>query len=902
MKHIRLFSQMMVCGFVLFFGLGSALALPWIADSQRAAARNEPGTPSFPSAQTCYATPDNGATVFSNTNSAPVQQAVDAVTPGGTVKVAGTCEGVQTSAGMTQTVYITKSLTLQGGHTETDWSQDPNPDTHTTKLDASGIGRVVVVTGTVDITLDNLTITGGKAYSESLEGCGGGIWTNTALTLTNSTVFSNTALSGGGMCNLLANPEIHSVTFSENSAVEVGGAIFNLGAGGASSPVLTNVSFLGNIAGEHGGAMSNSGFEGESSPELTNVIFSGNAAGKNGGGMYNSGSGITISSPLGIPSNNLIWLDQTIPNNDIQSSTSSPKLTNVTFCGNSAGDYGGAMFNSGDGGSSHPELNNTILWNNRDSSGTGTVSATILLTGSASTTLTHSLVEGAGDSGINWIGGDYIDGGGNIDEDPLFVEPISPTDAPTRTGNLRLQPNSPAIDAGDNELTTVTSDLDNEPRKKDGDANGAAIVDMGAYEAMGSYQLSVSKTGTGGGQVTSSPAGIDCGNTCSNFFLEDCLITLAAVPDSNSTFTGWGGVCSGTENCLVKITSAMSVTANFETNPQLTVYLSGSGNGTVTSDPKGIACGTDCSQVYPYNSTVQLFAEPDNFSIFKGWSGDCIASADCTVNMDGHKSVSAVFETRRNQFIQYLPISLGGKSTTGNTLSGRVTDSGFPVQVWVDLYFWDGYKWSGLDSIVSDANGEYKFKNLPKLSGDETYRIVFENAYDYDGWLSYWECWDVTAASDPSKYRCDFDIENIFLYSPDHEALVPLPQDFLWVPRDTTSDSYVLNIADIYDYDPWTWTDLLGYVYGVSMLRLPSGFYPYITYGWWVDVVGPDGWGSSFYYRDVTFLNAYAPTIPDAGRLPKISGVDWSNYFYKNLKTIPHRPRNAERSENRGER
>ncbi len=690
------------------------------------------------------------------------------------------------------------------------------------------------------------------------------------------------------MYNLSISPVLIDVTFSSNLAA-VGGAMFNLGSGGEeSSPVLTNVTFFDNNAGEQGGAMCNTGFEGESSPELTNVIFSSNTAGENGGGMYNSGSGVTVTGTFDI-----------LSNNSIGSGISSPRLTNVTFSGNSAGDYGGAMFNSGFGGVSHPEMANSILWNNQDSSGIGTINATRFLTGSATTTLTHSLVEGAGESGINWIGGDYKDGGGNIDEDPLFIEPISPTTTPTTTGNLRLGEGSPAIDTGKNDFITLIFDLDNEPRKKDGDADGTTTVDMGAYEALGYYQLSVTKTGTGGGQVTSTPAGIDCGSTCNEYYLEDSTVTLMAGSDATSTFTGWGGVCSGTENCLIKMTGEMNVTANFETNPQLTVYKTGIGDGTVTSLPKGISCGSDCSQVFPYGTSVKLSAEPDNYSIFKGWSGACVGSGDCTVIMKDHKSVTTIFELRTTPFIVYLPISLGIKSSTGKTFSGRVTDRGFPVQVWVDLYFWDGFKWSIFDSIVSDANGEYKFKNVPRLTGYQTYRIVYENLYDYDGWLWFWECWDVTSTTnDPSMYQCDFDIENIYLYSPDDGATVSLPQDFLWVPRVTTSDSYVLNIADPIDNDPVTWTDLLGYVYGIKLTSLPSGFFPYTVYGWWVDVAGPDGWGTSYYYRDVTFLNTYGPSSSKDGTPSINPDLLWSNYQYKNMNNLPPRPKFSEGIEN----
>src|SRR5947199_1145836 len=62
-----------------------------------------------------------------------------------------------------------------------------------------------------------------------------------------------------------------------------------------------------------------------------------------------------------------------------------------------------------------------------------------------------------------------------------------------------------------------------------------------------SFALTVTKAGTGGGTVTSSPAGISCGATCSTSFTTGTVVTLSAAPAAGSTFAGWSGSgCSGT--------------------------------------------------------------------------------------------------------------------------------------------------------------------------------------------------------------------------------------------------------------------------------------------------------------------------------------------------------------------
>ena len=55
------------------------------------------------------------------------------------------------------------------------------------------------------------------------------------------------------------------------------------------------------------------------------------------------------------------------------------------------------------------------------------------------------------------------------------------------------------------------------------------------------HLLTVSKSGGGGGTVTSSPAGIDCGGDCDELYPGGTQVSLTAVPDAGSTFSGWSG-------------------------------------------------------------------------------------------------------------------------------------------------------------------------------------------------------------------------------------------------------------------------------------------------------------------------------------------------------------------------
>jgi hypothetical protein len=75
--------------------------------------------------------------------------------------------------------------------------------------------------------------------------------------------------------------------------------------------------------------------------------------------------------------------------------------------------------------------------------------------------------------------------------------------------------------------------------------------------------LTVATSGNGVGTVSSSPAGIDCGTTCSHVYATGTSVTLTETAANGSVFSGWSGACSGTGNCVVALNQARSVSATF---------------------------------------------------------------------------------------------------------------------------------------------------------------------------------------------------------------------------------------------------------------------------------------------------------------------------------------------------
>jgi hypothetical protein len=90
----------------------------------------------------------------------------------------------------------------------------------------------------------------------------------------------------------------------------------------------------------------------------------------------------------------------------------------------------------------------------------------------------------------------------------------------------------------------------------------------------------------------------------------------------------------------------------------LRVQASDAGSGTVIAPDASpqLACtitagalsGT-CAIAYPSNSTVRLVATPNGASTFGGWSGACMGTGDCVVDMTGERTVNASFAPSANR-------------------------------------------------------------------------------------------------------------------------------------------------------------------------------------------------------------------------------------------------------------
>ena len=201
--------------------------------------------------------------------------------------------------------------------------------------------------------------------------------------------------------------------------------------------------------------------------------------------------------------------------------------------------------------------------------------------------------------------------------------------------------------------------------------SGCGGLGGNSSSSNGSFQLSVQVAGGGSGTVSSSPAGINCGQLCSASFASGIVVTLAASPAANSFFAGWSGACSGVGACKITLSQNSSATATFSDSPVLAVSLSGTGKGSVSSNPSGINCGQTCSASFGPGTAVTLTAAAAEGSTFVGWAGGCTGTdATCTVKLSASEQVTATFDNAQAPPVLNVRFAGTGVGTVSSNPAG----------------------------------------------------------------------------------------------------------------------------------------------------------------------------------------------------------------------------------------
>ena len=223
----------------------------------------------------------------------PVVPAV--ITVGGDCTLAGAIDNANNDSDTTggqcvagsgaDEIRLTEDVTLTEALPSVTSEIDLQGDEFGVRRDLSAtVFRIFHVLDTGDLTLHNTTVSNGV---DSPSGKGGGIYNLGTLTLEDSTVSDNTALSGAGIFNLDGTLIITGSTLSGN-VTHTGGGIYN----DTGTATVTNSTLSGNAALYGGGVFNRAG-----TVTLTNSTLSGNSA-TLGGAIYDYGGTANLENTL----------------------------------------------------------------------------------------------------------------------------------------------------------------------------------------------------------------------------------------------------------------------------------------------------------------------------------------------------------------------------------------------------------------------------------------------------------------------------------------------------------------------------------------------------------------------------------------------------------------------------
>ena len=475
--------------------------------------------------------------------------------------------------------------------------------------------RVLNFSGsTGNLTLEGLTITGGRITDASSGRGGGGIRFGSSgeLRVTASTVSGNSTTggaSGGGGISSLGNVFLTNSTVSGNSTR----TIFSYGGGVrtySGDVTVTNSTLSGNSSGSGGFASGGAISTSLGNVTLTNSTLSGNNSSGDGGGIFSSG---VVS------------------------------VFNSTVSGNTSGNLGGGIHVTNRGSSI--TISNSIVAGNTDDDG-----APDLRSGNNARTINYSLI---GATGLTILGNGNQVGTLMSPLDPL-LSPLADNGGPTQT--LALLAGSPAIDAGSDALAAgLSSDQRGFPfvRSFDDPTASGASVDIGSFEVQTLSPILVVDN-----RVDENDGDLSAGN----FSLREAIDLINDDLGAN-TITFDPSVFTGESNSLIRLTQGELVVTE-----TVTIDASAATDVTITGD----ADDNDVTNTSNITDVIESFARLDDNSRVLNFDNP---SGDLTLNsltITGGRATG--FRTLGGGGIRFA--SFGTFALTNSTVSGNSSSDG----------------------------------------------------------------------------------------------------------------------------------------------------------------------------------------------------------------------------------
>ena len=467
---------------------------------------------------------------------------------------------------------------------------------------------------------------------------------------------------GGGLFADGVGVELRNCILLENTAMYVGGA-----KGG----LLNNCTISGNIAHyDYGGAYYS---------VMNNCVLSANTSARMAGGAYHSQCVNCTIVSNNAPSGSgvrVCWLTNCIISGNTGGAAvgAGSQLFNCLVSDNATlGVYNSGLVNctvvGNNGGVDNSGLNNCIVWSNKN----------------------YNIIEPF--ECFNTCAPDISTSNGCINYNPMFVDAAN--------GNYRLQEGSSCIDTGDNSTTASSPDLDWNVRIADGNSDGIATVDMGAFEygAM-SATSTVSFNAAGGTAAVPPTKVVSCGTSYG---------PLASSSRTGYIFAGWWTGSDGagmeiTYDTVATVTSSQILYAKWTPS----IY-------TVNFDPQGGTVPSPGAKTvtftYPYGPLAMSTRLGYTFA---GWwtgaggTGAEVTSSTIMTTISTHTLYAKWDELTTTTTPISVPLSwLDGQPTLLGAAGGD-----YDIAAWTDLDRDGRFAW---EEYVADTDPEDGDSAFPPL-------------------------------------------------------------------------------------------------------------------------------------------------------------------------------------------